>query len=230
VQAEVAAAVEAARLQAQAAQVAAAARHSEGVELFEIVMSVLDYRNCLCDQLEYVLLSRFRVSRSMRRWIDPLLGARGVENVDVTAGVHTRVLRHLCAIRHRVVRLARGEYELEGDVANLANYASADANGHFPDGRKGYGPLALAKGVTLVGHEGVVLSGDQARLQVTAEGASFMSMHFPLGISINRGQVHLHRWPGCASRSRGRRENDASLAWSTAASTAATTASGARAM
>ena len=39
--------------------------------LYELT-AVPDYKDVLCEQLDYVLLSRFRVSRAMRRWIDPI--------------------------------------------------------------------------------------------------------------------------------------------------------------
>ena len=60
----------------------------------------------------------------MKRWIDPLLAARGVTDTDVEAGHHVRVLRHLVAMENRVVRLARGEYELEGIKYNAAHNAA----------------------------------------------------------------------------------------------------------
>jgi len=79
------------------------------------LMAVTDYSEVLCEQLDYALLSRLRVSRAMRRWIDPLLELRGVEDVDVRAGLHVPLLRLLVAMEHRVVRLARGEYELTAE-------------------------------------------------------------------------------------------------------------------
>jgi len=110
-------AADAARLQAQAAQIDAAAAHNEGVELFEMIMAVADYRDCLCDQLDTALLSKIRVSRAMKSWIDPILAGRGVAAVDVAAGIRVIVL-HLCVMENRVVRMARGEYKLEGGGRN----------------------------------------------------------------------------------------------------------------
>ena len=46
----------------------------------------------------------------MRRWIDPLLDARGATDADVAAGNQIIVLHHLCSIPHRKIRLARGEH------------------------------------------------------------------------------------------------------------------------
>jgi len=57
-------------------------------------------------------------SRAMRRWLDPLLAARGVEAADVAAGIHVRVFRRLCSMENRVVRMARGEYDLTGNFSN----------------------------------------------------------------------------------------------------------------
>ena len=56
-----------------------------------------------------------------------------------------------------------------------------------PTWRPGYGPLHIAAGVTLVGQEGVVLSGDRDRLEVQTEGVSLDSMHFPQGVEIKSG-------------------------------------------
>jgi len=43
-----------------------AERANDGCPLFEL-MAVVDYREVLCDEMSYALLSRFRVSRAMRR-------------------------------------------------------------------------------------------------------------------------------------------------------------------
>ena len=140
-----------------------------------------DFRAALLLELN-TALSNFRVSRALQRWIDPILAARGVDKADVAAGIHVRVLRHLCSLEHRVVRLARGEYNL-GDWPNEAHYRNGprperptiDANAptldHFagpfitvhrawrywePEWLEGYGkPLEIAAGVELIGQEGV---------------------------------------------------------------------------
>jgi len=157
--------------------------------LFEL-MAVPDYRDVLLLELDTALLHRFRVSRAIRRWIDPILGGRGVTAADVSAGIHVRVLHRLCAMENRVVRLARGEYELEGDYRNAAhnsNTAHPAGPNSVPAWREGYGPLKIAAGVTLIGQEGVVLSGKQARLELQAEGVSFDSVHFPQRVMILYG-------------------------------------------
>jgi len=90
----------------------------------------------------------------MRRWIDPLLAARGVDDAGVTAGVQMPVLWKLCAMENRVVRLARGEYDVGGDVQDLAHLRN-EPLGEEPDyderkrtrpGRSGYRSGAMATG------------------------------------------------------------------------------------
>jgi len=56
---------------AAAAAANAERANDEECPLYEL-MAVPDYKDVLCEQLDYVLLSRFRVSRAMRRWIDPI--------------------------------------------------------------------------------------------------------------------------------------------------------------
>ena len=81
-------------------------------------MAVPDYRDVLLLELDTALLHQFRVSRAMRRWIDPILAARGVTEADVAAGIQVRMLRLLVLLENRVLRLARGEYEIEGGEYN----------------------------------------------------------------------------------------------------------------
>ena len=50
--------------------------------LFDM-MGVPGFCEVLSEQLDYALLSRFRVSRAMRRWIDPLQAGRGVEGREI---------------------------------------------------------------------------------------------------------------------------------------------------
>jgi len=71
-----------------------AARHNGSGEcaLLDLLMGVADYREVLCKQLDYALLYKFRVSRAMRSWIDPLLAGRGVEDADVRAGFRDPLL------------------------------------------------------------------------------------------------------------------------------------------
>ena len=154
--------------------------------LFEL-MAVPDYRDVLLLELDTALLHQFRVSRAMRRWIDPILAARGVTEADVVAGIQVLVLRLLVLLENRVVRLARGEYEIEGDVNDVAhNLTTGYDRAWNPTWREGYGPLEIVAGVIIAGQAGVVLSGDWARLQVRTGGVSFDSIHFPDGVFIER--------------------------------------------
>ena len=88
--------------------------NADEAPLFEL-MAVPDYRDVLLLELDPALLHRFRVSRTMRRWIEPILAARGVTAADVAAGIQVPVLRLLCEMENGMVRLARGQYEFEGD-------------------------------------------------------------------------------------------------------------------
>ena len=165
-------------------------------------MGVPDYCQVLTDELDSALLSRFRVSRAMRHWIDPLLDARGVTEADLTAGIQMPVLRHLCSISHREILLARGEYNF-GDVNNTAHLHNEprgekptyDGHGRGytawanwePEWREGYGqPPEIADGVTLIGQQGVVFAGSvqTARLKVRSKGVRFESLQFPHGLEV----------------------------------------------
>jgi len=159
--------VHAAAQEAEGAADRAEEANADECALFDL-MAVPGYCQVLTDQLSTALLYRFRVSRAMRHWIDPLLASRDVAEADVAAGIHVRVLRLLCVMENRVVRLARGEYKLEGDVMNAVHNSNADCLHSFysaPDvWREGYGPLKIADRVEMIGKEGVVLSGTHARL------------------------------------------------------------------
>ena len=96
-------------------------------------MAVPDYRQALTDQLDAALLSRFRVSRSMRSWIDPFITSRGLVDADVAAGIQIRVLHRLVRIPHREIRLARGEYAFESDERNAAHLYN-ELQGQRPEG------------------------------------------------------------------------------------------------
>jgi len=98
-----------------------------------------------------------------------------VQEADVVAGHHVKLLKLLVAMENRVVRLARGEYELlKGDVSNAEHNSNTSL--YPPVWRAGYGPPQIAAGVSIVGQEGVVLSGWHARLKVSTKGVSFDSM------------------------------------------------------
>jgi len=110
-----------ARAAAAAATAATIDTSDGGCPLYEL-MAVPDYCQVLTDALDTALLHRFRVSRSMRLWVDPLLATRGVMASDVLAGINAIVARRLCAVGGRTVRLARGEYDFTGgDAANAAH-------------------------------------------------------------------------------------------------------------
>ena len=131
-------------------------------------------------------LSRFRASKSMKRWIDPILAARSVMDSDVAAGHHVQLLRLLVAMENRVVRVARGEYEFEGDTRKAEHKSNSVHHWGAPNLREGHGSLQIAAGFTLVGQDGVVLANNLPRVEVQTEGVSFESMHFPLGVEIGR--------------------------------------------
>jgi len=90
-------------------------------------------------------------------------------------------------MENRVVRLARGEYELEGDHYNAAHNSISATPYRAPVWREGFGPLQIASGVLLIGEEDVVLSGDRARLVVQTEGVCFDSLHLSRAVTIERG-------------------------------------------
>ena len=69
-------------------------------------------------------------------------------------------------------------------VLPAAEYALTGRAGHANGG-----PLAIAAGVTLVGQEGVVLSGAD-RPVVGSEGVSFVSLHLPRGATIGSLTAH----------------------------------------
>jgi len=112
--------------------IAAAAALNASLVLFDKLMGVPDYREVVTGQLDTVLLSRFRVSRRLRAWIDPILAARGVAHADVAA-IHVRVLHHLCSIPHREIRLAQSEYAVMGDATN-AEHLSTEPRGEVTEG------------------------------------------------------------------------------------------------
>ena len=163
----------------------------DGCPLLEL-MAVADYREVLCEQLDTALLSRFKVSRSMRTWIDSELARRGVTGADVASGIQLRVLHRLCRILHREILLAKGEYLLVGNAMDVAhNKRGRGVGGRgAPQWRDGYGPLWIAKGVHLIGQEGVVLTGkegvpgDRTRLEVRAQGVQLTGLHLPQGVTI----------------------------------------------
>jgi len=95
----------------------------------------------------------------MRSWIDPILAARCLTEADVAAGIQSMVLHRLVRIPNREIRLARGEYDLEGSITD---------------------------GVSLNGQEGVVLTG---RPVVNTEGVRFVSLNFLSGMRILGGSV-----------------------------------------
>jgi len=120
------------------AQLEAAAAHNESLVLFDKVLGVPDYREVVTDALDTALLSKFRVCKRLRSWIDPILAVRRVADADVAAEIHVTVFWRLVRIPHREIRLAKGEYDLHG----------------FGIG------LQIAKGASLIGQEGVVVMDD----------------------------------------------------------------------
>jgi len=131
----------------------------------------------------------------MRCWIHPILASRGVTEADVRAGIHMPVLRRLCSIPHREIRLARGVYSF-GDRTNAADHVTNDGGAYDaldewqPEWRAGYGPPLLADGVALIWQEGVVLVD---RAEVGGESVRFVSLHFLYGIQIASGSLTMEK-------------------------------------
>ena len=73
-------------------------------------------------------------------------------------------------MENRVLRLARGQYAIEGNMCNAAH----NLNWRNPYGtavwHEGYGALQIAAGVTLIGEDGVVLSGTTLAMRMTRPG------------------------------------------------------------
>ena len=62
-----------------------------------------------------------------------------------------------------------------------------------PQWRLGCGPLELAAGVTIVGQEGVELTHDDCTGLQGAEGACFVSVHFPQGVAMRQGLMSMEK-------------------------------------
>jgi len=174
-----AAASEAARI------VSADAHNAAELVLFDQLMAVTDYREVLTDQLDTALLSRFRVSRSMRSWIDPILAGRGVSEADVAVGIQMLVLLMLALVSHREIRLAKGKYQY-GDIQTV-EHLRKEPRGEEPDEEEyeyeaEYNDVYNAwdewkpqwrDGVSIIGQDGVMLAGSAARLTVEADDVRF---------------------------------------------------------
>jgi len=135
-------------------------------------LSPIDVRECVLLLLSYVELCRLRaVSRDFRTWGDLLLAHIGTVIRLVDVAVRVPLLRRFAGTAGARVVLLPATYELT-----------------VADG----GRLEIAAGVTLVGQEGVVLSGDDLTnviLVVKSEGVSFVSMHLPRGVLILGGTM-----------------------------------------
>ena len=129
---------------------------------------------------------------------------RGIKAADVAAGNHVALLLLFAAVPGARVLLLPAAYVLvrrdERNTAHLLNELQPAHPGHLgwtaeytwaahsawePQWRPGYGPLVLAAGVTVVGQEGVALSGELAGLEVRAEGVRFESVDLPLGVDLH---------------------------------------------
>ena len=99
-------------------------------------------------------------------------GGLTMRPADVRAGLHVPMLRHYAAIEGARILLTAATFEL------LPSQSSFEQ----PNG----GMLQIAAGVTLVGQEGVVLTGHNRQL-VQSEGVRFESLHLPQGVVIRKG-------------------------------------------
>jgi len=142
---------------------------------------------------------------------------RGIRAADVAAEIHVALLQIFAAVPGARVLLRPAAYVLmAGDERNAAHLLNGLREWHVrlngtwptpgsegydearaaydawrPQWRPGFGPMEIAAGVTVVGQEGVVLSGEQARLEVRAEGVRFESVDLPRSVRIDRGSVSM---------------------------------------
>ena len=143
--------------------------NAEDCPLYEL-MAVPDYCQVLCEQLDYALLSRFRVSRAMR----------AMANAE-------HLLNEL-----------RPQWDSD-DEGGFGGEAHEVYRSWKPEWRNGYGPLAFAAGVTLIGQEGVwtaLVEGGPpgvGPLHVASKGTRFVSLRFPLGLDIRTGGLAMER-------------------------------------
>lgn len=134
---------------AETARIPAAQQHNANeCELFGELLSVLDFRDVLFDALTRPELHSLRLDTLSRGWVDSYLERYefSIRPVDMASGASTVNVRastcRCCVASARsrgAHRAARGAYDL------------AFANG--------VGLLRIVAGVTIVGQEGVLLTG-----------------------------------------------------------------------
>jgi len=120
-------------------------------------------------RVELVLLVR-TLNRECKEWVDAELQHVGYTMRPVDMPQRVPLLRRFVQIEGARVVLPAATYEL------------TIVNG---------GTLQIAAGVTLVGQEGVLLSGENRRLQVASEGVRFESLHLPQGVGIRSGSLTM---------------------------------------
>ena len=160
---------------AEPARILAAQRHNaDECELFDDVLGVQDYRFVIFDSITLPDLLRLRVDTLSRGWVDGYLervGVYTIRSVDVAAGLQLGLLRRFCSIEGARIVLPAATYVLQRGPLFLPTAANG-------------GMLQIAAHVALVGQEGVVLTGNRARMLVRCKGVRFESMHLPWGVDI----------------------------------------------
>jgi len=121
-------------------------------------LRVPDYRDCLFAQFTTPLLHTLRLNTELRALVDARLEVAGVTAEDVAAGVHMAVLHDQMKHKRRVVPLPAGQCALLGDWLDpnhVEQRQVTTSSGRSSSGpqvwRRGFGPLELADGVSLVG-------------------------------------------------------------------------------
>jgi len=142
----------------------------------------------LLDTLDQKALGRLAcVYKESSEWVKAYLviehrAGYTMRPADIRSGLQVGMLHHFARIAGACVVLPAAVYSRRRCTQRLLTIAW-----YQPTWRAGYGPLQIAAGVTLVGQEGVVLSGEHRRLKVESEGVSFVSLHLPLGVRIHSG-------------------------------------------
>ena len=140
-------------------------------------------------------------NREFRDLVSSYVECYPIRAVDVRAGEHMALLRHRASVPGARLELPPATYQLVAreewnpEHRHQPAWDDDDAAKGYDDGgepqwRLGFGTLELAAGVTIVGQEGVELTGGNAYGGPEvwgAEGARFVSLHFPRSVSIPAG-------------------------------------------
>jgi len=216
-------------------------------------LRVQDYRDVLFASFTTPLLHTLRLNTELRAFVDARLEVAGVSAADVAAGVHMAVLHDQVKHKRRVVPLAAGQYALLGDWADPNHVEQRQVttrSGRSSSGprvwRRGFGPLELADGVTLVGApragedsaEPPLVGGwpraalTQGILEVQASCVKLEGLHFERGLVVlarpetprnhGSGKIHGIEYGGEEIGSEDDHTSDEETSWHSAGSVAAT--------